>query len=287
MKGLSKRDGWDLLRVSLGGIILGIALNMFFEPYNLVAGGVTGLSMVVKEVTQRWFGWGMPLWLSNILFNAPLFVGGYFIQGKGFILKTGIATLSLSFGLYISESWGYLSGDLLINAIYGGIMAGCGIGLVLAASATTGGSDMLASILHHFSKHISVATYLFVIDSIIIGLSVLVFGVQLALYAIIGIYLTSYVADRVVDGMHYSKALFIISERNEEICEKLLKVLERGVTGIPVVGKYTGTQREMLYVVMSVKETVEAKRIVKELDPGAFLMITDTKEVLGEGFMEL
>lgn len=281
-----RRMGIDFGKITLGALLLGFSLNMFFEPYNLVAGGITGLGMVLKELSLRWFGWELPLWLSNILLNAPLFIGGYFLQGRAFILKTGYATMILSLGLYLSSSWGYYEGDLLINTVYGGVIGGAGIGLVLSASATTGGSDLLASILHYFTRHISVAVYLFLVDGIIIVLSILVFGVNLALYAIIGIYLTSWVADKVVDGLHYSKALFIISDQNEEISKRLLEELERGATGIPVIGKYTGEQREMLYVVMSVKETVIAKRIVKEVDPSAFMMITDTKEVLGEGFSE-
>ena len=281
-----KRERRDILKIIVGSLLLGFSLNIFFEPYNLVAGGITGLGIVIKELSGRWFGWEVPLWLSNILLNAPLFIGAYFLQGKLFVIKTGFSTLMLSLGLYISKSWGYYSGELLINAVYGGVMGGAGIGLVLSASATTGGTDLLASILHHIFKYISVPAYLFVIDALIITLSIIVFGVNLALYAIIGIYLTSWLADKVVDGLHYSKALFIISDRSEEITQRLLKETDRGVTGIPVVGKYTGQSREMLYVVMSVKETVEAKRIVKEIDPTAFMMITDTQEVLGEGFSE-
>ena len=281
-----RRMWTDLCKITAGALILGFSLNMFFEPYNLVAGGITGLGIVLKEMSLRWFGWELPLWLSNILLNAPLFIGGYFLQGRAFILKTGYATMVLSVGLYLSADWGYYGGDILINTVYGGVMGGAGIGLVLSASATTGGTDLLASILHYFMRHISVAVYLFLVDGVIIVLSILVFGINLALYAIIGIYLTSWVADKVVDGLHYSKALFIISDKSEEISGRLLRELSRGGTGIPVVGKYTGEPREMLYIVMSVKETVVAKRVVKEVDPNAFMMITDTKEVLGEGFSE-
>ena len=281
-----RRMWTDLCKITAGALILGFSLNMFFEPYNLVAGGITGLGIVLKEMSLRWFGWELPLWLSNILLNAPLFIGGYFLQGRAFILKTGYATMVLSVGLYLSADWGYYGGDILINTVYGGVMGGAGIGLVLSASATTGGTDLLASILHYFMRHISVAVYLFLVDGVIIVLSILVFGINLALYAIIGIYLTSWVADKVVDGLHYSKALFIISDKSEEISGRLLRELSRGATGIPVVGKYTGEPREMLYIVMSVKETVVAKRVVQEVDPNAFMMITDTKEVLGEGFSE-
>lgn len=281
-----RREWMDMVKLTIGALLLGISLNMFFEPYNLVAGGITGLGIVLKELSVRWFGWELPLWLSNILLNAPLFVGAFFLQGRTFVLRTGYATAILSLGLYISRDWGYFGGDLLINTVYGGVVGGAGIGLVLSASATTGGTDLLASILHYFNRHISIATYLFIIDALIIVASILVFGVNLALYAIIGIYLTSLVADKVVDGFHYSKALFIISDRSQEITQRLIHELDRGVTGIRVTGQYTGEERKMLYSVMSVKETVVAKRIVKELDPRAFMVITDTKEVLGEGFME-
>lgn len=283
---MNKIKWMDLAKIVVGAMLLGFSLNIFFEPFNLVAGGITGLGIVLKELTGRWTGWELPLWMSNILLNVPLFIGAYVLQGRKFILRTGLATLMLSLSLFISKNWGYFDGGLLINTVYGGAMGGVGIGLVLSASATTGGTDLLASILHHFTKHISVTVYLFLVDAVIIILSILVFGVNLALYAIIGIYLTSRVADWVVDGLHYSKALFVISDSSGEIASRLTKELNRGVTGIDVTGKYTGQPREMLFVVMSVKETVSAKRIVKELDPNAFMVITDAKEVLGEGFAE-
>ncbi len=276
---------WDGIRIIAGAFILGLAINIFFEPCHIVAGGITGLGMVIREVLIR-RGIDVPLWLANLVLNVPLFVGAYFINGRKFIVRTGIAMASLTLSLYISASWGYKGGETLINAIYGGILSGIGCGLVFSAQATTGGTDLLAAILHHFIRHLSVASLLFFTDFAVIVLSVLVFGMNLALYAIIGIYITSWVADRVVDGFHYSKAIFIISEKSDEIAARLMAELNRGATGIPAVGKYTGASKEMLYVVTSAREAVNAKRIVREVDPRAFMMLTDTKEVLGEGFGE-
>ena len=180
---MNKNKWVDLLKIMIGSMLLGFSLNIFFEPYHLVAGGITGLGIVLKELTGRWTGWELPLWMSNILLNVPLFIGAYVLQGRKFILRTGFATLMLSLALYLSKNWGYFGGDLLINTVYGGAMGGVGIGLVLSASATTGGTDLLASILHHFTRHISVTVYLFIVDAVIIVLSILVFGVNLALYA--------------------------------------------------------------------------------------------------------
>ena len=275
----------DYVKIVAGAFILGISLNVFFEPCHLVAGGVTGLGIIIKELGSR-AGIDLPLWLTNILLNAPLFIGAFFLNGRRFILRTAAATVALSASLYLTVSWAYDSGELLINALYGGVVGGIGIGLVLSASATTGGTDLLASILHHFFRHLSVPRLLFVADLVVIVLSVVVFGMNLALYAIIGIFLTSFVADQYLDGVHFSKAFYIISDHSQEIAEALMKELDRGVTGIPVEGKYTGTRREMLYVVMSVRESARAKQIVKTIDPKAFMMVADTKEVLGEGFSE-
>lgn len=276
---------WDGIRIFAGAFILGLAINIFFEPYHIVAGGITGLGMVLREVLGR-RGVEVPLWLANLVLNVPLFIGAYFLHGRKFILRTGFAMASLTLSLYVSVSWGYDSGEVLINAIYGGILSGIGCGLVFAARATTGGTDLLAAILHYFIRHLSVAALTFFTDFAVIVASVLVFGMNLALYAIIGIYITAWVADRVVDGFHYSKAIFIISEKSNEIAARLMEELNRGATGIPAVGKYTGASKEMLYVVTSTREAVHAKRIVQEVDPRAFMMLTDTKEVLGEGFTE-
>ena len=271
--------------IIIGSCILGFSLNVFFEPCNLVAGGITGLSIIIKELGAR-VGIDVPLWLSNLVLNIPLFIGAYFLNGQKFILRTAVATLTLSFALYISQNWGYDSGELLINAVYGGVTGGIGIGLVLTASATTGGTDLLAAIIHYFCRHLSTAMLLFACDFVIMVLSVLVFGMNLALYALIGVFLNSWIADRLVDGFNYSKALFIISDHSEEISSRLMQELDRGVTGIPVYGKYTGKQREMLLVVTSLRQAANAKRIVREIDPNAFLIVTDSNEVLGEGFAD-
>ena len=161
-----------------------------------------------------------------------------------------------------------------------------GLGIVFVAQATTGGTDLIAAIIQHFWKHYSIADIMQVLDALIVIAGASIFGIQMALYAIIAIYLVSKVSDGLIEGLKFSKAAFITTERPEELSAVLMKELDRGVTGISARGMYSGDKKNMLFCVVARKEIVRLKEVTLELDPGAFVIVTDAREVLGEGFIE-
>ncbi len=275
----------DYIWIILGTTIVAAAINMFFEKQQLVTGGVTGLAIVIKHVTESIFGGGIPLWLTNISLNVPLFIIGVKVHGKGFGTKTLFATFYLSFALYYTKFLPIPTTDLLLSSIFGGVVGGVGLGMVFSTFATTGGTDLLASILQVYSRHISVARILLLIDSLIILSGLFVFGIERAMYAIIVVYITVKVIDNILEGITFSKAAFIISNCAEQIADEIMLRLDRGVTGLKGRGMYTKFDKEVLFCVVSQKQIVQVKEIVKEIDSSAFVIVADVREVFGEGFI--
>ncbi len=287
MELISKRKKWvDYLYIIVGVLILSASINMVFAPFDMVIGGVTGLAIVIKHITQSMVDGGVPLWLSNILINIPLFFGAVVIKGRNFGTRSLFATGFLSFSLYITEGLPMLTDDLLLGTVFGGVMAGAGLGMVLSAFSTTGGTDLAASLIQHFFKHMSVARIMLALDWVIIAFGAMVFGVEKTLYAIISVFITARIIDAFLDGLHFSKAAFIISEKYAKISENIMEDLDRGVTGLNGEGMYSATQKNVLLCVVSKREIVRLKEIVRITDPKAFIIVTDVREVLGEGFKE-
>lgn len=277
---------YDYILVLAGTGSLAFAIQCLYDPVELVTGGFTGLSIIIKNITSGWIEGGIPLWLSNLVLNIPVFIIGYFLKGKAFISKTLFGTVMLSAWLYIIPSIGVAEGDYMIAAIFGGVLAGLGIGLVLKAGATTGGTDMVASLLQLKLRHYSIVQIMQVLDNLIVLIGLFIFGMRPALYSVIAIVVATYVSDMVLEGSNYAKGVFIITNHHDEVAECIIKKLDRGVTGLYAKGMYTGNDKCMLYCVVSMKEIVKLKDFVVEIDPNAFVIVSDVREVLGEGFQE-
>lgn len=271
--------------IIVGTSFLAMAINIFFDPLELVTGGVTGLSIVIKELSSKFFDGGIPLWILNISINIPLFIIAIIIKGKNFGGRSLFATLYLSFALYYTQWLPMITTDILLGSVFGGVLAGLGLGLVFSAYSTTGGTDLAASIIQHYIKHVSVAKIMFILDGIIIAFGFFVFGPEKAMYAIVSVYISVKVIDAILDGLHFSKAAFIISDYHEEISKNIFSKLERGVTGLYGEGLYSKKSKEVLMCVVSKKQIVKLKDIVREIDDDAFIIVADVREVLGEGFI--
>ena len=277
---------YDYIFVLVGTGILAFAIQCLYDPVELVTGGFSGLSIIIKNVTSGLIEGGVPLWLSNIALNIPVFVIGYFLKGKEFIGKTVAGTMLLSLWLYLLPPIAVAEGDYMIAAIFGGVLAGAGIGLVLKAGATTGGTDMVASLLQLKLRHYSIVQIMQVLDNLIVLTGLFIFGMRPALYSVISIVVATYVSDMVLEGSNYAKGVFIITNHSDAVANRIIKELNRGVTGLYAKGMYTGTEKCMLYCVVSMKEIVKLKDFVVETDPKAFVIVSDVREVLGEGFQE-
>lgn len=276
----------DILYILAGTFLMALGINLAFDPMGMVCGGVTGLAIVVKHITGFFVEGGLPVWLSNLLFNGPLFVIALIKKGKKYIVKTVFATVSLSAWIYVLPIF-QLFDDYLLATLFGGVMTGAGIGLVFARMATTGGTDLLSALIHDKLKHFSIPQLLAVIDGAIVVLGAVVFGIENAMYAICVVYLCSKISDGLLQGLKFAKMAHIISDKAEEIAEVVLRDVDRGATGVKVQGMYSKEEKKMLICVVTKKEIVELIDIVHKIDPTAFVIVNDVHEVRGEGFIEI
>lgn len=275
------------LRILLGTAIMAFAIKCIYDPVGLVTGGVSGLAIIVKNMGKALTGQEIPLWLTTTVLNIPLFLAAIYIQGMKPVFKTLFATASLSLFLAIVPSFTVVENDLFLAAVFGGLLSGVGFGLVLGGQATTGGTDLLAALIRRRMKQYSVAQLLQVLDGLIVLGGAAVFGLNYALYAMVAVFFVSKVSDMIIEGWKFSKQAFIITDKTEEIAARLLSDLDRGVTSLYARGMYSKQERQVLFCVVSKKEIVRLKELIGEMDPKAFVIVSDVREVLGEGFVEL
>ena len=277
---------WDYIFVVIGTGFLAVAIQCLYDPISLVTGGFTGFSIIIKELTGNIIEGGIPLWLTNLVLNIPVFLVALKVKGRRFIWRTFVGTMMLSAWLYVIPPIDLTQGDYILAAVFGGCISGAGMGLVLLARATTGGTDMVATLIQHFIKHYSIVQIMQILDGLIVLCGLYVFGIKAGMYAIVAIFITAKVSDGLMEGFKYSKAAFIITDHYEQVSRRILEDLDRGVTGLHAKGMYSGDEKCMLYCVVSKKEIVEVKEIVAQIDPKAFVIVSDAREVLGEGFLE-
>ena len=277
---------WEYLMLIVGTALVAASIQCIYDPISLVTGGFSGLAIVIKSVTEPFFPGGIPLWFTNIALNIPVFLVAFKVKGKRFIGRTLVGAFLLSAWLYVLPAVDLTQGDYVLAAVFGGVTCGTGMGLILLAKATTGGTDMVATIIQHYAKHYSIVQILQVLDALVVLCGLWVFGIHAALYAIVAIFITTKVSDALMEGFKFSKAAFIITDQYELVAKRILGELDRGVTGLKAKGMYSGADKCVLYCVVSQKEIVQVKEIVAETDPNAFVIVSDAREVLGEGFLE-
>lgn len=281
-----KPVGLDYLMIIVGTGLMSLAINSVFDAAGMVTGGFSGIAIIIKAWTKNLIEGGIPLWVTNCVLNLPLFVIAWKVRGFSFIKRAILGEISLSVWLAIQPVWNLAGNDLLLSALYGGVIQGVGIGLVFLGGGTTGGTDMMAAIIQKFLKHYSIAQIMQVIDAMVVLVGMYVFGVHKALYAIIAVYLVTKVSDGLIEGLKFSKAAYIITGKPKEISDMIINDLDRGVTGINAKGMYSGQDKLMLFCVVNKKEIIMLKEKVDEIDPDAFVIVTDAREVHGEGFIE-
>ncbi len=276
----------DLLIIMAGTFLMALAINLVFDPIGLDTGGVTGLAIVIKYATAGLIPGGVPVWLSNIFFNVPLFIVAIKNKGFRYMIKTGFSTLMLTLWLYLIPITSVID-EKLLAVVFGGVLSGIGIGLVFSTMATTGGSDLFSALLHDKWRHLSIPKILSITDGIIVFLGIFIFGLENVIYSIIVVYLVAKISDGLLDGLKFAKMVYIISDKAEDISAEILIAIDRGVTGIKVKGMYSGEDKKMLFCVVGKKQVVELTDIVTRLDKKAFMVVADAREVMGEGFAEV
>ena len=289
MTALSKKKVKDFILDGLfflvGSFIFAISVNTFTAPNNIAPGGLTGIATMLNYI------WGIPIGTVTLLMNIPIFLWGFFEVGYRFILKTIVATAvsSVMIDLTVNILPRY-QGDMLLTTVFGGFFSGLGLALIFVRGGTTGGTDLIANLISLRVRHLSLGRLILIVDMIIVVASAFVYGsYESPLYATIVIYITSKVIDVVLYGADIGngKILFIVSRKNEEIAEKIMQILGRGVTELYSRGAYTKQDGEVLLCAVSRQEVYKVYDIIHSIDPDAFTIVGDAGEISGEGFKEI
>jgi uncharacterized membrane-anchored protein YitT (DUF2179 family) len=284
----------DYVLIVLSSILQAFSLRVFFVPAQLASGGVSGIAQLINHYTN----W--PIGLMILIGNIPLFALGWrFLGGRRFAMRTAAAILTYSLftdlilktPLFDSNGAGTaliadLQGDIFLNSLYGAIVSGIGYGLVYRAHGSSGGSDILARILNSWRGVPITQSYLYVDTTVILGAG-FVFGWKEALYAMIALYVSGLVAETTLEGGGTVRTEMIVTSQPDEVSQRIIDQLIRGVTVLEGSGAYTKTDRPVLYVVITRAEVARLKTIVNEVDPRAFMVIGYAHEALGEGFRPL
>ncbi len=281
----------SIFKIVVGGVLLAMAVNLVFEPSGMVTGGVSGIGIIIKNVTEGLplvgrFAGGIPVWLTCLVLNIFLFIAGYFIVGlefvKGSLLGAGVFNLAL----FVIPVFPVPVQDDFLAALFGGILNGLSIGLVLSANASTGGSDMLGNMVHKLKPVIRPAYAVMLTDTIVVLVGAMVFGISKALYAVMAIFISARVMDMILEGPKGGKLVYIISDKWEQIADEVMKSMDRGVSGIKIKGMYTQNERNMLICVVFGRELPALKGKINQIDEDAFVIICNAGEVKGEGFIK-
>lgn len=268
---------WKIFYILLGSLIIAVSVNGLLIPHRLLSGGVTGLAILIHYFS------GISTGFIIFLINIPIFLLGSKYISKRFTILSLIGMLSFAFFLNLTKNVSFPVEDLILVAIFGGVLNGLGAGIVFRSRGSLGGTDIIAVIFNKYSAF-SIGSILMSINAIILVLSALYFNLQLALYTMITMYISTQVVDFVQEGLNHRKNVIIISDKAEEIATRILLRVRRGVTFLHGEGAYTHKQREIIYCIIKSMELPKLKEMVAELDPQAFMAVTDTKEVLGRGF---
>lgn len=283
MTGYKKRS----LQLVIGTFLMAVAYKSIYDSVQMVTGGFSGIGVIVRHLTANLIEGGLPMWITNVVLNVPLFIASLLIRGRRFVADTLAGTILLTVFLAILPSGRIEEADYLLAAVSGGVLYGIGIGLVLNAGATTGGTDMLAVLLTKAVPEMSVVRILQIIDGVIIVAGIVVFGIRISLYAMIAIYIGTIVSDRMIEGAKSAKAVWIISENYKRIATDVMEELERGATLFKACGMYKNIDRNVLLCVVSKKQIPKLKEIAGRADNKVFIIIGDVREVCGEGFVKI
>lgn len=271
------REVGSYLLLLVGSVIIAFSFNLFLLPNKIASGGVAGISVILNNMLD------IPPAYTQWALNLPLFAAGVFVLGRKFGVKTLIGSIIMPLIILLTANLEAPTHDPLLSAVYGGLGVGFGIGLVFRGRASTGGMDVAAQILHRMTG-IRLGLSLAMFDGLIILSAGLLISFESALYALIGLFVTSKTIDVVQTGFQTSKAAFIVTNEPDKVSHAILHDLDRGLTRLHGEGGYTGQARPVLLAVVGQNEVAKLKALVQDVDPNAFVIISNTAEVLGEGF---
>ncbi|GIO95481.1 UPF0750 membrane protein YxkD [Paenibacillus lautus] len=275
-----KKRAFDMIMLLIGAFIFALAVNLFVIPNDFGEGGVTGISIILFYVLK----WSPAL--VGIVINGILLIIGYKLLDKKTTVYTIIVVAFHSLFLHLTENWSIASNEPVINAIFAGLFAGVGIGLIVRVGGTTAGTVILARLANkYWDWNISYALLFF--DLIVAGLSVFVIGIEKVMFTVVILYIGTKAMEFIIEGLNPKKAVTIISTHHDRIAIRVTEIMDRGVTVLRGYGYYTGQTKDVLYIVISKQEVSMLKKIVRAEDKNAFVTIHDVRDVFGEGFIDI
>ena len=276
-----KKYALEYIFIIIGAFLMAVSTALFLLPNQLSTGGISGISTIL------YYSCNYPVGLTMLLINVPLFVIAMVKVNKRLFFKSILGTVLLSVFIDLLENLSPITNDRFLACIYGGIIMGIGTAIILKAGASTGGTDLLSYVIRAYNNKFKSSRVIIIADTIIIFFNIIFFReIEIGLYSVIAIYLMGKMIDIIFEGIYFTKIMFIISEKYEEISKEIGILVKRGSTGIYSKGMYSGKQNVMLLCVASRKEVAEIKQIIKQIDKNAFIVTTDAIETLGKGFSE-
>ena len=268
----------NLMLIIIGPMITAIGMDMLLIPRHIAPGGVTAIASIINDFTPLSKG------AAILLINLPLFLMSLKMN-KGFFFKSLLGMALFSLYIDVFTALPQLTDDLFISAVFGGALTGTGFGLVFLSGGSCGGTDIAGWLLKKVFPNLKLGKAILIFDVVIVLVQGVIYGdITLSLYAMVAMFTSSKMIDNIIDGINFAKTAYIVSDKYEEISKTVIRELGRGVTALTGTGMYTGQERCLLLCTVHTHQMPQLKKILKEIDPQAFVMLTDAREVIGEGF---
>ncbi len=269
----------DCAVIAVGAVLMGVALSVFMVPFKIAPGGVSGLATVLHYLA------GLRVSVLIPLINIPIFIIGIIRLERDFLVKSVFGTVVLSIATETAAILPPPTSDPLISAVFGGAVMGIGISAVLSRGGTTGGTDILVLVIRRSFSEVSVGRLYLLIDGAVIAMAGLAFSSgEVIFYSAVSLVVSTYMTDAALEGLNLARLVYIISDSNREICDRIYAELKRGVTGLNSVSMYSGRSGRILMCVIRKGQLSKLKKIIQDIDKDAFVIICDAKEVMGSGF---
>lgn len=274
-----KTTSIEILETMVGACLMAMATSLFLLPNQLSSGGVAGIATIFYYFLE------IPMGATILAFNIPLFLFSAYKLGKMFLVKSMIGTVSFSLFIEIFENITPLTQDRFLACIYGGIIIGLGTAIILKANSSTGGSDLVSMLVKEYRPEIRMSNVIIIIDTVIVALNVVFFKeIEVGLYSALAIYLMGKMIDIIFEGIYFTKLVIIISDRSQEIAEKIGERVRKGTTGLYGKGMYTNENKVVLICAASRGDVARVKNTAKSIDANSFIIIANAREVVGLGF---
>lgn len=269
----------EIIETLIGALIMAIGTSLFLLPNQLSSGGIAGIATIFYYLLK------IPMGTTMLAFNVPLFAFAVYKIGKNFFIKSMIGTIGFSIFVDFFDKFEALTNDRFLACIYGGIIMGLGTAVLLKANSSTGGSDLISYLAKSYKPELRTSNIIVIIDAVIVALNVIFFKeIEIGLYSAIAIYIMGKIIDVFFEGIYFTKLIFIISDKNEKIAYEIGENIKRGTTGLLGKGMYTKKDKLVLMCAASRGDIARVKNIARKIDPKSFIIITNSREVVGQGF---